>query len=159
MGDVPHTVGAAASPRIRVRTPGKHIVLFSLAVTFMIGVSTLVLSRAELSLQRSPFASDEGARVQETFIADLAPDAAGRLRMLRLSIEVDLASGAARAALEAKRPQLRERLAFFLRELTPEDLDGSDAQMRLKAELLRRVNLTLGPDAANEVLVQSMLIQ
>ena len=54
---------------------------------------------------------------------------------------------------------MRERIAFFLRELSPEDLDGTEAQARLKAELLRRVNLTIAPEAADEIVIQSFVIQ
>lgn len=149
---------SADPPRVRVRTPGKHIVLFSLAVTFMIGVSTLMLSRADLDLPAQPFASP-AKPVEETFVTDLAADAQGRLRLLKLTIEIEAADASARAALDAKSAAVRERLAFFLRELTPEDLDGAAAQERLKAELKRRVDLSLSPAAASAVTIKSIIVQ
>lgn len=144
--------------RVRVRTPGKHIVLFSLAVTFMIGVSTLILSRADLALPERPFAA-ASKPVAETFVTDLAPDAQGRLRLLKLTLEIEATDEAARAALDEKRAAVRERIAFFLRELTPEDLDGTAAQERLKSEIKRRVDLSLAPAAASSVTVQSIILQ
>lgn len=149
---------SAEPARMRVRTPGKHIVLFSLAVTFMIGVSTLMLSRADLQLPPQPFAST-GKPVEETFVADLAADAQGRLRLLKLTIEIKAADDDARKALDERSAAMRERLAFFLRELTPEDLDGTAAQERLKAELKRRVDLSLAPAAASAVTIKSIIVQ
>lgn len=145
--------------RVRVRTPGKHIVLFSLAVTFMIAISTLVLSRADLALRNHPFSAIESAPVQETFVADLAPDALGRLRLIRLTVEITAPAAEARRLVDERRAEVRERIAFFLRELSPEDLDGPEAQARLKSELLRRINLTLAPEAADAVIIRSLVIQ
>lgn len=160
MGDAPASYEGSAGPvRVRVRTPGKHIVLFSLAVTFMIAISTLVLSRADFTLRNSPFAPAVEPPVEETFVADLSPDAMGRLRLLRVAVEIEASSAGARLALGGKRAELRERLAFYLRELAPEDLDGSEAEARFKAELLRRVNLTIAPEVADAVHVKSLVIQ
>lgn len=144
--------------RVRVRTPGKHIVLFSLAVTFMIALSSLVLSKADLALPAQPFAAAPKP-LQETFVTDLSPDSQGRLRLLKLSVEIDAEDADARSALDAKRAAIRERLAFFLRELTPEDLDGTAAQARLTAEVKRRVDLSIAPAASSVVTIQSIIIQ
>lgn len=147
-----------APPRVRVRTPGKHIVLFSLAVTFMIALSTLALSKADLSMPAQPFAAAPKA-IAETFVVDLSPDAQGRLRLLKLTVEIDAADADARRAFEERRAAVRERVSFFLRELSPEDLDGSAAQERLNAELQRRINLSLAPAAASAVTIQSIVLQ
>lgn len=145
--------------RVRVRTPGKHIVMFLLAVTFMIAISTLVLSRANLALHNHPFSTTGGAPIEETFVADLSPDALGRLRLIRLTVEIKAPAADARRLVEERRAEVRERIAFFLRELSPEDLDGPEAQVRLKSELLRRINLTLAPEAADAVIIRSLVIQ
>jgi flagellar basal body-associated protein FliL len=160
MGDAPELDdGPAAPARIRVRTPGKHIVLFSLAVTFMIAVSTLALSRADFRLPRGGLSAAGAPAVEKTFVADLSPDTLGRLRLARVAVRIEASSAGARRALAEKSPQIQERIAFFLRETTPEDLDGTEAQARLKAELLRRVNLTIAPEAVDEVVIQSLIVQ
>lgn len=157
MGDASGAVDGKPA-RVRVRTPGKHIVLFSLAVTFMIAMSSLVLSKADLAQPARPFAAAPKP-VVETFVTDLSPDAQGRLRLLKLVVEIETADAAAQDALDDKRAAVRERLAFFLRELTPEDFDGTLARERLKTELKRRVDLTLAPSSASAVAVQSIVIQ
>lgn len=160
MGYAPESDDGPAVPaRVRVRTPGKHIVLFSLAVTFMIAISTLVLSRADFHLPQGRFSGAGAPPVEETFVADLSPDASGRLRLVRVAVKIDASTPGARRALAEKNPQMRERIAFFLREMSPEDLDGAEAQARLKVELLRRVNLTIAPETADEIVIQSLMIQ
>ncbi len=159
MGDTLETGIAAERPkRSRVRTPGKHIVLFSLAVTFMIALSTLMMSRADIAMPDRPFAAARKP-LEETFVTDLAPDAQGRSRLLKLTVGIEAGDAASRKVIEEKRAAIRERLAFFLRELTPDDLDGTPAQERLKSELQRRVDVTLAPDATGAVTVHSLIIQ
>ncbi len=147
-----------APARVRVRTPGKHIVLFTLAVTFMIGVSTLILSRAEIALPEGPF-NGAAKPVEETFLTDLSPDAQGRLRLLKMTVSIEASDSEAQKTLEEKRAAILERLSFFLRQLSPEDLDGSAAQERLKSELLKRINLSLAPAQADSVTIKSIVIQ
>ena len=159
MGDALNSMDPAPAPsRVRVRTPGKHIVLFSLAVTFMISISTLMLSKAGLALPEQPFAAQPAA-IEETFVTDLAPDDQGRLRLVKLTVVIEPADAAAQDALDSKRALVRERLAFFLRELAPGDLDGAPARERLKTELKRRIDLSIAPAEARAVTVQSIIIQ
>lgn len=162
MGDASGTIDAdpAKTPaRLRVRTPGKHIVLFSLAVTFMIAISTLVLSRSGVDLSSRSFAGAGLKPIEETLVVDLSPDAQGRLRLLQATVIIEASDAGARRMIDEKRSIIRERLSFFLRELSPEDLDGSEAQERLKAEMLRRVNLSLAAPGAEAVVLRSIVIQ
>jgi flagellar FliL protein len=50
-------------------------------------------------------------------------------------------------------------LQAFLRELRPEELQGSAASFQLRAELTRRVNLILAPGKIDAVLIEEMLVQ
>ncbi|MDZ7628837.1 MAG: flagellar basal body-associated FliL family protein [Parvularculaceae bacterium] len=162
MGNASGTIDAdpATAPgRLRVRTPGKHIILFSLAVTFMIAISTLVLSRSSVDLSHRPFAVADQKPIEETLIVDLSPDAQGRLRLLQAVVEIEAGDAAARRMIDEKRSVIRERLSFFLRELSPEDLDGTQAQEQLKTEMLRRVNLSLAAPGAEAVVIRSIVIQ
>ncbi len=163
MGNAQSSVEAqsgGASRKIRVRTPGKHIVLFALAATFMLAASTAVISRTGLPLsdRDSAGASADGA-IQETFLVDLSPDADGRLRLLKVTVEIQADSALALRAIDVRRALIREQVSFFLRELSPEDFDGSPARDRLKIEMLRRVNLSLGSAQASDVVVSSLIIQ
>jgi len=46
----------------------------------------------------------------------------------------------------------------FLRTLRVEDLDGSMGNFRVKAEMLRRTNLVIAPQRADDVLILSMVM-
>lgn len=63
------------------------------------------------------------------------------------------------AALKEKLPLLLDAYQPFLRELRPEDLNGSAAVFRLKEELMVRATRTLGPGMVKEVLIQDLIQQ
>ena len=151
--------------RVRVRTPGKHIVLFSLAVTFMLALSTTVLRTANLKLPADPlpeFAASKDGRYYgppEEFLVDLSDGADGRSAYLKLTVKIVARDGAALAEIREKRPLVRERIAFFLRELSPEDLEGSENMARVKAEMLKRAGLPLGGGAATDLVIENLIVQ
>lgn len=153
--------GPGATPR-RVRTPGKHIVLFALAATFMLALSTTVL-RSGVSLPHydlPQFAAGDGAyEAPMEFLTDIAPDATGRIAYLKLSMRIVARDGATLAEVKKKTPAIRERIVFLLRELTPEDFEGTEGMARIKAELVTRAGLPLGTGAVEDVIISDMIIQ
>lgn len=157
-------IDQAGARRKRVRTPGKHIVLFGLAVTFMLALSTAVLQSGKVSLPQydigaaSPGEGDLVGPALE-FLTDLSPDASGRSAHIRLSMRLVARDGAALRVIRDRAPQIEERVGFFLRELSPEDFAGSEAMDRIKSELLKRASLPLPPDAAAGVIVDDLVIQ
>lgn len=157
-------VGANA-PRRRVRTPGKHIVLFSLAVTFMLGLSTTILDSSRMTLPAYQLPDFSTANTgpyygpAQQFLTDLAPDGTGRIAYLKLTAKVVAKDSAALAEIKQKEPLIQERIAFFLRELSPEDFDGSEAMARIKAEMLKRAGLALTPGAAEDIIIEDLVIQ
>ena len=61
--------------------------------------------------------------------------------------------------LQEKLPLVIDAYQPFLRELRPEDLNGSGAVYRVKEELLIRATQTLGPDQVKDVLIQDLVQQ
>lgn len=155
----------AEPPRKRVRTPGKHIVLFSLAVTFILAISTTALQTGSgvISSYALPAFTGRAGTVifspSEEYLVDLAPDAAGRAALLKLTTKIVAKDGAALAEIREKQPMIRERTAFFLRELSADDFSGSEAMARLKSELLKRAQLSLPADATTDLIVEDLVIQ
>ncbi|MFQ5562998.1 MAG: flagellar basal body-associated protein FliL [Parvularculaceae bacterium] len=161
---------AGQAERAPGRVPGKVIVLFVLMPAAMIIAAGLTIySQAQ---KRAAMTAVEVHRLAEggraayyplpDFLVDLSPDAQGRTAYLRMSAALLLdRARAAEAAprIEAMEPLLRERASLFLRELRPEDFDGSEGMARVKAELLRRVNLALAPIKAEDVIIEDMVIQ
>ncbi len=154
--------GGRMKPR-RVRTPGKHIVLFSLAVTFMLALSATILNSASVTLPtyNHAAAAEDGLFYgpAHEFLTDLSPDANGRRGFVRLTMKLVAPNADALDEIRKRKPQIDERIAFFLREMTPEDFNGDAAMARLKEELLRRAQLPLSKDAVADVVIDDLVIQ
>ena len=56
-------------------------------------------------------------------------------------------------------PRVVDSFQVYLRELRPEDMEGSASIVRMKEELLRRVNLALEPIHINDVLFKEVVVQ
>ncbi len=82
----------------------------------------------------------------------------GRPTFLKLKLTLELPDDTVVEALEPNMPRLTDMFQTFLRELRPEDLSGSQGSYQLRMEILRRVNLVIGPSRANAVLIEEMLI-
>jgi flagellar FliL protein len=82
----------------------------------------------------------------------------GKPTFLKLKLTLELPDAAAVEQLDPNMPRLQDMFQTFLRELRPEDLSGSQGSYQLRMEILRRVNLVIGPSKANAVLIEEMLI-
>jgi flagellar FliL protein len=85
------------------------------------------------------------------------PDSAPAFLKLSVSLELDKAE--AKTAIEPVLPRIIDQFQTYLRELRVEDIRGSAGVMRLKEELLRRVNLAVAPTPVHDVLLKEMIIQ
>lgn len=156
--------------RVRVRTPGKYVVLFFFVPTAIIAVGAGLLLNM---LDRRPDVAAVEYRQTESgekaayftlpaFLVDLTPDLNGRTAYLKMRASIVLRDETATETAEqinAVQPAVVERLTFFLRELRPEDFQGSEGMARVKREMLRRVNLAIAPAAADEVVIEELVIQ
>lgn len=153
-----------ASPRKRVRTPGKHIVLFTLAVTFMLALSTTAIQSGKMNIpayKLSGFGADGDILYSpsEEFLIDLTPDSAGRSAYLKLTTKLVAKDRAALEEIKVREPLIRERVTFFLRELSADDFAGSEEMARLKTEILKRASLPLSEGAAPDIIIEDIVIQ
>ena len=82
----------------------------------------------------------------------------GKPTFLKLKLTLELPDESAVEELDPNMPRLQDMFQTFLRELRPEDLSGSQGSYQLRMEILRRVNLVIGPSKANAVLIEEMLI-
>ena len=78
---------------------------------------------------------------------------------LKLAVALELDSAEAKAAIEPVMPRVIDQFQTYLRELRVEDVRGSMGVMRLKEELLRRVNLAVAPTPVRDVLLKEMIVQ
>ena len=82
----------------------------------------------------------------------------GKPTFLKLKLTLELPDEGAVEELDPNMPRLQDMFQTFLRELRPEDLQGSQGSYQLRMEILRRVNLVVAPTKINAVLIEEMLI-
>ena len=82
----------------------------------------------------------------------------GKPTFLKLKLTLEVPDQATADALEPNMPRLQDMFQTFLRELRPEDLQGSQGSYQLRSEIQRRVNMVIAPAKVNAVLIEEMLI-
>jgi flagellar protein FliL len=79
-------------------------------------------------------------------------------RFLKIGITLSLAA-ADKGKIEQAMPRLIDAEHEFMRNVDRYDLEGSAGLARLRAEMLRRVDLIVGPGVVTDVLLRSILTQ
>ena len=79
--------------------------------------------------------------------------------MMKLHVSLEIGDAKELPAVQALQPRIEDIFLVYLRELRPVDLQGSAAILRLKDELLRRVNLAIQPKKIEAVLIKELLVQ
>lgn len=80
-------------------------------------------------------------------------------RYLKLRTTLELTSPADIAKVQSFTPRLIDLCQIYLRELRPDELRGSAAIVRLREELLRRVNLAVSPVVVRNLYFTDMFIE
>ena len=78
---------------------------------------------------------------------------------LKLKLTLEMSDPYLAEHLQAEAPRLQDMFQGFLREIRPEELNGSAGTFQLRAEILRRVNLIAAPEKVDAVLIEEMLVQ
>lgn len=78
---------------------------------------------------------------------------------LKLGVSLELDGPDGSHAIDPVMPRVLDNFQIYLRELRLEDLQGSAGLLRLKEELIRRVNLAVAPVVVKDVLFKDMIIQ
>jgi flagellar FliL protein len=83
----------------------------------------------------------------------------GTAAYLKLGISLELDTAAEKPGLQALKPRIVDQFQGYLRELRVDDLKGSAGVLRVKEELLRRVNFAAAPYRVKDVLLKEMIVQ
>ena len=78
---------------------------------------------------------------------------------LKLSVSLEMDNDLQKTGMTALMPRLVDQFQAYLRELRLDDLKGSAGVLRLKEELLRRVNVAAAPYKVRDVLLKEMIVQ
>ena len=84
----------------------------------------------------------------------------GNLRtLLQIALSLEVKDATTIPQIEPQLPRVLDAFQVFLRELRVEDLAGTRGTMRVKEELLTRVNAAIAPFKVDDVLFKEMLVQ
>ena len=78
---------------------------------------------------------------------------------LKLATSLELNTADEKAGMTALMPRIVDQFQGYLRELRIDDLKGSAGIVRLKEELLRRINSSAAPYRVRDVLLKQMIVQ
>ncbi len=78
---------------------------------------------------------------------------------LKMRVALQLADKESVPRIEAEMPRILDGFQTFLRELRPEDLEGSQGMLNLKEELMRRLALATQEPLVKDVLFKEIIVQ
>lgn len=123
--------------------------------------SGLVAAPAMLSTHRAEAHGASDSWTAPSFVpldpltVSLGPDA--RARHLRVAVQLEVAPGSERAVAEVA-PRVVDVLNTFLRAVDEREFEMPRAMARLRAQMLRRVQLVAPPGAVHDVLIQEFVL-
>ena len=78
---------------------------------------------------------------------------------MKLKVTVEVGDTDSLDAVKKMMPKIIDVFQLYLRELRPQDIQGSVGLYRLKEELLLRVNKIVLPNKVNDLLFKEVLVQ
>ena len=78
---------------------------------------------------------------------------------LKVSVALELAAPEEKPGIQVLMPRIVDQFQSYLRELRVDDLHGSAGVLRVKEELLRRINAAAAPYPVRDVLLKEMIVQ
>ncbi len=153
----------------RKRLSGKKVVLFVLPVVVIAGGLAAAYFTGALSFLSHKAAAEQPTAEKAAVISyyDL-PDMLVNLRsdgprpsFLKISVSLETNHPEDKMVLDRVLPRVIDTFQVYLRELRVDQLQGSAGLLRLREELLARVNAALKPSNVhvNDVLFKEMLVQ
>lgn len=82
-----------------------------------------------------------------------------RTSFLKVAVSLELKSAGDIERIQQSMPRVVDSFQVYLRELRSDDLTSSAGMMRLREDLLLRVNETVAPAKVRDILFREMLIQ
>ncbi|MBN9061643.1 MAG: flagellar basal body-associated protein FliL [Rhizobiales bacterium] len=82
-----------------------------------------------------------------------------RQNFLKLKVALEVADPKIVPEIQPLLPRIEDAFQVYVRELRPNELEGSPAVVRLREELLKRVNIAVYPAKVDAVLFKEILMQ
>jgi flagellar protein FliL len=156
--------GAEAAPE-SVKPKGRlKLIIAAVAVLVIIGGATgwffLMRHHGEEShAEAGPLMKPPSYVEVPDMLVNLAGLPGERVQFLKVKLVLEVKEEKQAEAIKPSLPRVTDIFQTYLRELRPNDLNGSAGLFRLKEELTRRVNLVLSPYQVSAVLFKEVVIQ
>lgn len=82
-----------------------------------------------------------------------------RTAFLKVAVSLELKSASDTEKIQQSMPRVVDSFQVYLRELRTDDLSSSAGMMRLREDLLLRINDTVAPAKVRDILFREMLVQ
>ena len=82
-----------------------------------------------------------------------------RQQFLRMKIALEVGEQKVVTEIQPMLPRVLDTFQVFMRELRPQDLEGSAGLYRLKEEMTRRVNVAVYPAKVDAILFKELMVQ
>jgi flagellar FliL protein len=160
--------GAAAAKKGLARFFTKKILMIAAPVLVLLlcgagaGVYFLLLKPAPVKMAKVDAVPLTPPQVAFSDVPDILVNiqsSDGTPAYLKLSLSLEMDNDVEKAGITALTPRLVDQFQSYLRELRVDDLKGSEGVLRLKEELLRRVNAASAPYRVRDVLLKQMIVQ
>jgi flagellar FliL protein len=83
----------------------------------------------------------------------------GRASYLKAKVVLEVEDAKLAEQVKPLMPRVMDAFQTFLREMRPNDLEGSAGLYRMREELTKRVNLAVAPSKVNAVLFKEIVVQ
>jgi flagellar protein FliL len=97
--------------------------------------------------------------LEEMKISLAAGPGEDRQAFLKMKVALEVADPDTAKLVEPLIPRVVDSFQVFMRELRPNDLEGSAGIYRLKEEMMRRVNVAVYPHKVDAILFKELLVQ
>lgn len=116
---------------------------------------------------RAPAPTAGGPKKPSAFVdlpemtVNLAPGGGqqDRQQFLRMKIALEVGEQKIVTEIQPMLPRVLDTFQVFMRELRPQDLEGSAGLYRLKEEMTRRVNVAVYPAKVDAILFKELMVQ
>jgi flagellar protein FliL len=82
-----------------------------------------------------------------------------RQQFLRMKVALEVGEQKVVTEIQPMLPRVMDTFQVFMRELRPQDLEGSAGLYRLKEEMTRRVNVAVYPARVDAILFKELMVQ
>jgi flagellar FliL protein len=152
-----------APPPARRRLAGKVLVLYiALPLLLLIGAGAgIYMSGIFGGAEEGPVAVKVVAPPVYYDMPDFLVNLSGPppQHYLKMRVALQVRDKEAVAMVDGAMPRILDGFQTFLRELRPEDLEGSQGMLNLREELMRRIELATQEPVVKDVLFKEIIVQ